>query len=186
MKDHPNSTAHAIPFERDSRGCLYDPRARAFFTQAGGELASIEALSAVQRAAKAMHLAMERWLEPQGLSEGRLQLLFRLRRGPEEGLPLGELAEFMGVSPRNVTGLVDNLERAGLVERVPDPRDRRSILARLTPSGRERIESLRETVFAKRQPITEGFTEEELAQLRHLSLRIVENLSKLGRESDVR
>jgi DNA-binding PadR family transcriptional regulator len=41
--------------------------------------------------------------------------------------------------------LVDDLERAGLVERIPDPNDRRSRLIRATPAGRER---LRETEAA--------------------------------------
>ena len=36
----------------------------------------------------------------------------------------------------NVTGITDMLEREGLVERLPDPADRRAILVRLTPAGR--------------------------------------------------
>src|SRR6266853_654254 len=53
---------------------------------------------------------------------------------------LGDLADELDSTPRNITGLVDHLERDGLVERVPDPQDRRSVRARLTPAGRERIE----------------------------------------------
>lgn len=45
------------------------------------------------------------------------------------------LAAALNVSPRNITGLVDALESAGYVERVPHPTDRRATLVTLTPLG---------------------------------------------------
>jgi DNA-binding MarR family transcriptional regulator len=47
----------------------------------------------------------------------------------------GTLARELGVSPRNITGLVDGLEAAGLVERAPHPHDRRPTLVTLTDDG---------------------------------------------------
>src|SRR3984893_16783894 len=86
---------------------------------------------------------MDRWAETHGLSEGRLHVLFQLAAAPGHQLPLGELAEQLEVTPRNVTGLIDHLERDGFVERVDDPDDRRSIYARLTAAGGKRLESMR-------------------------------------------
>jgi DNA-binding MarR family transcriptional regulator len=42
-----------------------------------------------------------------------------------------------GVSPRNITGLVDALEKTGHVRRAPHPTDRRAVLVELTPSAVE-------------------------------------------------
>jgi DNA-binding MarR family transcriptional regulator len=144
--------------------------------------AGLEAVAAVRMAAHHLHRAQERWAESHGLSEGRLQLLFMLSRCADAGVSLGHLAELQNVSPRNITGLVDRLEEAGLVERVPDPGDRRSIHARLTATGRAQIESIRQPALKHQSPLTEGFTREELVQLRHLALKLLVNARKLTKD----
>lgn len=169
--------------ELDEAGCLFDRGTRDFLPAMKNK-AAIEALAALQSAARAIHLAMERWAEEHGLSQGRLQVLFMLRKAGENGLPLGRLAEMQRVSPRNVTGLIDGLERDGLVERVPDPNDRRSIQARLTVSGRERIEAIWKPALDQQVPFVDGFTDAELTQLRHLALRVLQNYSTLGGKSE--
>ena len=50
-------------------------------------------------------------------------------------LTLGELSRKQLVSGGNTTCIVDNLEKLGLVERVPSKEDRRAIVAQLTPEG---------------------------------------------------
>jgi len=144
----------------------------------GDRAASFEALYAVRQAAKRLHLGMERWAERHGLSEGRLHLLVRLMYQPEHRMALGELADFLEVAPRTITGLIDHLEHDGLVRRVDDPADRRSIQAELTEAGRERIEAIWRGSLDKQAAILEGFTEAELAQLRHLCLRLVQHLNR--------
>src|SRR5919201_431152 len=52
---------------------------------------------------------------------------FILRRGPGSA---GELAKITGLTSGAVTGVIDRLEKAGFVERVPDPEDRRKVLVR--------------------------------------------------------
>ncbi|MBR7836464.1 MarR family transcriptional regulator [Actinospica durhamensis] len=54
-----------------------------------------------------------------------------------EPKPMSRLAVSMRCEPSNVTGLVDKLERRGLVERRPDPTDRRVKLIAPTPAGTE-------------------------------------------------
>ncbi len=65
----------------------------------------------------------------------RFDLMAQLERAPA-GLKMGELSKRMMVTGGNVTGITDLLEEEGLVERVPDPSDRRAILVRLTAAGR--------------------------------------------------
>jgi MarR family transcriptional regulator, organic hydroperoxide resistance regulator len=49
---------------------------------------------------------------------------------------VGELVAATAQRPSTLTGVLDRLERRGLVERTANPADRRSVLVRLTPSGR--------------------------------------------------
>lgn len=70
-----------------------------------------------------------------GLSLSRTKLLSELsRNGP---LNQSALATTFDLAPRTVTELVDTLERDGLVERKPDPTDRRARLVCLTPAGEQ-------------------------------------------------
>lgn len=75
-------------------------------------------------------------LAPHGLSEGRFVLLFLLDAAAD-GLAPAALAQQAGVSRATVTGLLDGLEREGLVARHADASDRRALCIRLTPRGRE-------------------------------------------------
>lgn len=54
-----------------------------------------------------------------------------------DGRPFKELADALICTRATITGLIDTLERKGLVERKPNPDDRRSILATLTKAGRD-------------------------------------------------
>lgn len=56
------------------------------------------------------------------------------------GSRLAELAEASQLSKQTVGSIVDQLERAGYVRRVPDPHDARARLVQITPKGREIIE----------------------------------------------
>jgi len=52
-----------------------------------------------------------------------------------DSLRLGDLAERLHIAPRSTTEVVDDLERRGLVDRHPDPADRRATLVALTTEG---------------------------------------------------
>lgn len=75
-------------------------------------------------------------LAPHGLSEGRFVLLFLLEAA-DDGVAPNLLAEQAGVTRATVTGLLDGLEREGLVERHADAQDRRALRIRLTDAGRQ-------------------------------------------------
>jgi DNA-binding MarR family transcriptional regulator len=65
----------------------------------------------------------------------RFDLMAQLERAPH-GLQMGELSRRMLVTGGNVTGIVDQLERGGLLVRTEDPADRRAYLVKLTKEGR--------------------------------------------------
>src|SRR5207248_7639574 len=137
-------------------------RFRELFEPLNVDLTAVEALAALRIAGKSMHLMQERWAEKHGLSEGRMGVLFRLYRCGD--MPLGELADDLDSTPRNITGLVDHLERDGLVTRVPDAEDRRSVRARLTEVGRARIDSIWKEGLEHQAEVVEGMTKDDLAQ----------------------
>ena len=161
-------------------GKLYDRTFRALMNPLNVDTSAIEALTAVRMAGRSLMLLQERWAEQHKLSSGRLGVMFRLMRCGDT--PLGELAEALDSTPRNITGLVDHLERDGLVERVPDQEDRRSVRARLTEKGRQTIGGIWKEGMANQYAMAGGLSNEDLAQLRHLCLLLVENARKeLGR-----
>jgi DNA-binding MarR family transcriptional regulator len=71
--------------------------------------------------------------EALGLSFARVRALRRLATEP---LTLRALAERLGADPPYVTLIVDDLEKRGLVRRMPHPEDRRAKLVELTAAGR--------------------------------------------------
>jgi len=91
-------------------------------------------------ALSAMQHRLDEALEPSGLSLAKFGLLARLASAGEP-LPLRTLAERCACVRSNITQLVDRLEADGLVQRVHDPRDRRSVLAELTSEGRRRYDA---------------------------------------------
>ena len=68
----------------------------------------------------------------------RFDLMAQLERAPQ-GLQMGELSRRMLVTGGNITGIADQLERAGLIVRTEDPGDRRVYLIKLTKEGRRQF-----------------------------------------------
>jgi len=69
-----------------------------------------------------------------GITLPRFDLMSQLERHPE-GLKMNELSRRMMVTGGNVTGIVDQLVKEGLVARVVEPADRRAFRVRLTRAG---------------------------------------------------
>jgi DNA-binding MarR family transcriptional regulator len=164
--------------ELDASGRLFDPLIRRGLAEfgKGTPTVAIEALTAVRLLAKQMHDQFQQWTEGHGLSESRFRVLVTIYHSPARRLPLGAIAESLNVVPRTVTDLVDVLERDGLVTRVPDAADRRSILAVLTDEGLERIAAIRRSALREQAAMTRGMTDNQLADLRHLCLLLTQNL----------
>lgn len=93
-----------------------------------------------------------------------------------EPLPMRKLAQKLKCEPSNVTGIMDRLEARGLVERRPDPSDRRVKLAAATQEGRRVARELREGLRFAREPLA-ALSEEERLALRNLLRRMVDGSS---------
>ena len=91
----------------------------------------------ILHAAKLIEDRLESRLGDVGLSMAKHSALSRLQEAGEP-LTLSQLAERLSCVRSNITQLVDRLEADGLVRRVADPEDRRSVRAELTELGREK------------------------------------------------
>jgi DNA-binding MarR family transcriptional regulator len=98
----------------------------------------VDAFWALSR--KLRHMAQEALAE-WDVTPSQARALAVLRRaGPQR---LGELAEHLRIVPRSATEVVDALAERGLVERKPDPADRRATLVTLTAEGEEVATAIR-------------------------------------------
>src|SRR5512139_3075639 len=107
------------------------------------------------------HQYMEAGLAERGLSRARATVLWNLHRGGP--MTQRALATTIGVSPRNVTGLVDALEADGFVARAPHPGDRRATLVDLTDHGRDTVTALRGEYDQGAARLFDGLAEDQLA-----------------------
>lgn len=79
------------------------------------------------------------WRNPEGVPEAQIKLVVHLSiHGPQT---MSEVAEGLNVTTPAVTGLVDKLEKRGLVERVRDSQDRRVVRVRLAPHAQRMAEA---------------------------------------------
>ncbi|MEY8338234.1 MarR family transcriptional regulator [Lachnospiraceae bacterium 62-35] len=98
----------------------------------------------------------------------------------EENISFRELADKSGLATTTLTSMIDRMEAADLVCRLPDKNDRRKILIALTDKARK----LQQDYIAVSAQMTEifyaGFTEKEIGQCEGMLDRIYENLKQYG------
>ncbi len=118
------------------------------------------------------------------ISQGRFSVLMLLLNkteccGAQPRTP-AELADLCGVTRATMTGLIDTLERDGLVTREPDPVDRRMMSVKLTARGNERLGEVLPGHFRRMAALMSGLTEVERKTLVSLLLKILDRASAIG------
>lgn len=111
---------------------------------------------------------VQRWIDAElagrgGLTQAQAGLLFFL--GRDGGALIGEAAEALDVAPSAMTGLVDRMERSGLVERRADAADGRAQRLYPTEAGRAARASALDGLKTLNATLTDGFTEAEVAAI---------------------
>jgi DNA-binding MarR family transcriptional regulator len=101
-----------------------------------GAAPSMAAVTSIMRAYQILLSRLNELLEPWGLTFPQYEALLLLFYSRAGALPLGKMGDRLQVHRASVTNVVDRLVAKGLVERVPHERDRRTVLARITPEGR--------------------------------------------------
>ncbi len=105
-----------------------------------------QAVVGLLRTADAIKRSLAHVIEPHGITPQQYNVLRILRGAAPEGLPTLTIGERMVEQTPGVTRLIDRLERKGLVERIPCPKDRRRVFCQITPKGLDLLEELDEPV----------------------------------------
>jgi MarR family transcriptional regulator for hemolysin len=98
-----------------------------------------------------------------GISHAQWAVLARLDRA--EGLKQSELAELLDLQPISLTRLLDRLAANGLIERKPDPSDRRANRLYLTPAARPLLNRLLELGGGIMEDVLEGLDQKSAERL---------------------
>lgn len=129
---------------------------------------------AVARARKQLMLTE---LAGRGLGDlGNPVLLFLLKDREGQVSSQRELSDALRVSPASVAVSLKSLERGGYVEKLSDEKDQRRKAVRLTDKGRAALETCFSIFQGVDRRMLDGFTPEEMEQVRAFQLRMLRNL----------
>jgi DNA-binding MarR family transcriptional regulator len=142
------------------------------------DLSAMGVLARLARAAALVSAEVEEVLAGHGLRQGEFDVLAALRRAGEPYTMMpSELAAALMMTRAGMTGRIDRLEQAGLVERRIDPADRRSFLVALTDDGRRTIDATLDDHAANLQRIVGILEPDEAARLDRTLRRILHGLT---------
>ena len=136
-----------------------------------------EAFLHLLRTGDAVFEAESRYLAQHHLSQGRFTVLMLLNCSASSPSTPAELAEEAGVTRATMTGLLDTLERDGIVSRTADLHDRRTVRVCLTEAGRLLIDRMLPDYFDCVTKIMEPLNAAQRKQLVSLLLQIQRGLA---------
>lgn len=128
----------------------------------------------INRASRLILRLHEGRLRSLGFGMSQLPVLIALEEG--RALPQKELAQIARVEQPTMAEMLARMERDGVVQREPNPDDKRGSLTSLTKSARARLPKAKAALLQGEQEAMAGFSEEERALLLSLLRRVVENV----------
>lgn len=119
----------------------------------------------IKKTALAIEKLSNQVLAPYELSNAQYKIMMMLYRNPDETVRQADIEEKFSLTNPTVTGIIQNLEKKGLVQRVQNPNDKRSKLLCLTAKAYELRDELDQLGEALESQVTEQLTEKECEQL---------------------
>jgi DNA-binding MarR family transcriptional regulator len=133
----------------------------------------IAVIGRISRLARELEQRLEPTYREHGLEQGWHDVLATLRRsGPPYRLRPTEFSGALMLTSSGTTKRLDRLERAGLIERAPDPGDRRGTLISLTAKGHELIDRVTEAHLDNERRILAGLSDDDQQRLAALLRRL--------------
>ena len=113
---------------------------------------------------------------PKGMSFARANLLFAVyaAKQNETSSRMVDISLDLGVTARTLTTMVDALEKQALIERVPDPNDRRAIQLAITDAGEALVEPLAQSLDSACEAVMGPLDESDRRTLLRLLTRLIE------------
>ena len=138
------------------------------------DLGPVEIFSRLSRLSRHLDLARRDAFSGSGIESWEFDVLAALRRaGDPYELSPGRLLRETLVTSGTMTNRVDRLASRGLVERLPDPADRRGVLVRLTPDGKATVDSAFEALLAAEREFLDSLSDDQQSQLTDLLRRLL-------------
>jgi DNA-binding MarR family transcriptional regulator len=135
-----------------------------------------EAFMHLMRAGDEVTRVMDAHFAGHSITHGRFLVMMLLLEKKDTGCPRpttpAELADLASVSRATITGLLDSLERDGLVRREPDPADRRQMSVHLTPKGHAFMQDILPDHFRVMSGLMSALSEHERRTLVRLLCKI--------------
>ena len=97
----------------------------------------------------------------------------------EEGLNQSQLGEKTYKDRHNITRILKQLDKRGYIEKLHDKKDKRAFRVYLSPAGRSLLGELKQVVLKHRDRLSNGFSKDDLLNIRDYLHRIVDNLRRL-------
>ena len=134
----------------------------------------LEVLSRVTRLARHLDRARRTAFAAHGLEPWEFDVLAALRRaGKPYVLSPGQLIAQTMVTSGTMTNRVDRLESVWLVQRQPDPQDRRGVHVKLTQRGKERVDEALADLLDRERELLRGLSKADRETLSTLLRRLV-------------
>ena len=114
-------------------------------------------------------------LRPAGQSAARMEAMAAILNAPVPR-PQVDIAKRLRIEGPTLTRMLDALEKDGMVERLPDPADRRTKQLRLTGEGEETLEEIFAIADGLRSRLFDGFSEAEVEVVNTFLARLMERL----------
>lgn len=134
----------------------------------------LEVLSRVTRLARHLDRDRSTAFAAHDLEGWEFDVLAALRRaGRPYVLSPGQLVDQTMVTSGTMTNRVDRLETRALVQRLPDPADRRGVHVRLTPRGKERVDAALADLLHRERDLLRGLSRDDQDALSTLLRRLV-------------
>ena len=139
------------------------------------DVAPLHVLSRVSRLARHLDLARRAAFAAHGLEQWEFDVLSALRRsGAPYQLSPGQLVSQTLVTSGTMTNRVDRLTARGLVERSPDPGDRRGVIVTLTEAGRETVDAALADLLTRERELLSRLSERDRSTLAALLRELLE------------
>jgi DNA-binding MarR family transcriptional regulator len=143
------------------------------------DVSSMELIGRLVRIYKFLGLGMTQTFSEHGLNAANFDVLATLRRsGPPYALSPNDLISSTMVTSGTMTNRIDQLTRAGLVERIKNPNDGRSVVVSLTKAGFKLIDAAVTDHVATQEQLTAGLSKDEQKRLNTLLKKFLQSLEE--------
>ena len=122
---------------------------------------------------------VDKAMAPMGISRSQFWVLVNVARFGQEGIAQTRLARLMNVGKVSLGGLIDRMEANGILERLPDPIDRRAKKVLMTEKGQDLLHQLQAVALDLNKHFMKGITKEQNKLLDGLLHTMKHNLLRM-------